>query len=77
MGCGADKDGKFYLWHTLPQYKAKVVNMVHDELVLECPKRFGQQVADLVADAFARAAAEVMSKVKMTADFHIADRWLK
>jgi DNA polymerase I-like protein with 3'-5' exonuclease and polymerase domains len=77
MGCGADKDGKFYLWHTLPQYKAKIVNMVHDELVLECPKRFSQQVAELVADAFARAAAEVMSKVKMTADFHIADRWMK
>jgi DNA polymerase I-like protein with 3'-5' exonuclease and polymerase domains len=77
MGCGVDKDGKFYLWHTLPQYKAKIVNMVHDEIVLECPKRFGQKVADLVADAFARAAAEVMSKVKMTADFHIADRWMK
>jgi DNA polymerase I-like protein with 3'-5' exonuclease and polymerase domains len=77
MGCGADKDGKFYLWHTLPQYKAKIVNMVHDELVLECPKHFGQAVAELVEDAFARAAAEVMHKVKMTADYHIADRWMK
>jgi len=77
MGCGFDRDGKPYLWHTLPQYKAKIVNMVHDELVLESPKRFGQAVAELVADAFARAAAEVMSKVKMTADFHIADRWQK
>jgi DNA polymerase I-like protein with 3'-5' exonuclease and polymerase domains len=77
MGSGFDVNGKPYLWHQLPQYKAKIVNMVHDELVLECPKRFGQAVADLVADAFARAAAEVMHKVKMTADYHIADRWMK
>jgi DNA polymerase I-like protein with 3'-5' exonuclease and polymerase domains len=77
MGCGFDSQGKGYLWHLLPQYKAKIVNMVHDELVLECPKRFGKQVAELVADAFARAAGEVMFKVRMTADYHIADRWQK
>jgi DNA polymerase I-like protein with 3'-5' exonuclease and polymerase domains len=77
MGCGFDVSGKPYLWHSLPQYKAKVVNMVHDELLLECPKRYGQVVAELVEDAFARAAAEVMHKVKMTADYHIADRWMK
>jgi DNA polymerase I-like protein with 3'-5' exonuclease and polymerase domains len=77
MGCGADKDGKFYLWHTLPQYKAKVHNFVHDELVVGCPKCYGQKVAELIADAFARAAAEVMSKVKMESDYHISNRWLK
>ena len=77
MSCGKDKEDKPYLWHTLPQYKAHIVNMVHDELVLECPKRFGQAVAELVSDAFARASAEVMSKVKMTADFHISSRWMK
>jgi DNA polymerase-1 len=77
MGCGFDASGKGYLWHLLPQYKAKIINMVHDELVLECPKRFGKQVAELVADAFARAAGEVMFKVKMTADYHIAGRWQK
>ena len=77
MGCGADKNGKFYLWHTLPQYKAKVHNFVHDELVVGCPKCYGQKVAELIADAFARAAAEVMSKVKMESDYHISERWQK
>ena len=38
MGCGFDKDQKPYLWHTLPQYRAKVQNMVHDELVMSAPK---------------------------------------
>lgn len=77
MGCGFDKDGKPYLWHTLPQYRAKVQNMVHDELVIGCPKRFGKLVAELIADAFKRAAAEVMHMVMMEADYHIANRWMK
>jgi DNA polymerase I-like protein with 3'-5' exonuclease and polymerase domains len=77
MGCGFDKDGKGYLWHLLPAYKARVQNMVHDELVLQCPKRFGQQVQDCVGDAFRRAAAEVMTAVVMEHDGHISDRWMK
>ncbi len=77
MGCGFDKDGKPYLWHTLLQFRAKVQNMVHDELVIGCPKRFGVQVAELIADAFKRAAAEVMHMVVMEADYHIANRWMK
>ena len=77
MGCGFDKDGQPYLWHTLPQYRAKVQNMVHDELVIGCPKRFGKLVAELIADAFKRAAAEVMHKVVMEADYHVANRWMK
>jgi DNA polymerase I-like protein with 3'-5' exonuclease and polymerase domains len=77
MGCGFDKDHKPYLWHTLPQFRAKVQNMVHDELVIGCPKRFGKLVAELIADAFKRAAAEVMHQVVMEADYHIANRWMK
>ena len=60
MGCGFDKNNKPYLWHILPQFKAKLLSMVHDELIIQCPKRFGQQVAEAVADAFKRAAAEVI-----------------
>jgi len=77
MGCGFDKNGTPYLWHTLPKYKARIQNMVHDELVVHCPKRYGKIVLDLVGDAFKRAAAEVMHKVIMEFDGHIADRWMK
>jgi DNA polymerase I-like protein with 3'-5' exonuclease and polymerase domains len=77
MGCGFDKNNIPYLWHSLPTYKALLVNMVHDELIVQCPRRFGKQVAELIASAFARAAAEVMSKVKMEADYHISNRWVK
>jgi DNA polymerase I-like protein with 3'-5' exonuclease and polymerase domains len=77
MGCGIDKNGIPFLWHTLPQYKAKVQNMVHDELVIGCPKRFGPAVLALIGDAFKRAAAEVMHKVIMEFDGHISNRWMK
>jgi DNA polymerase I-like protein with 3'-5' exonuclease and polymerase domains len=77
MGCGFDKDGKPYLWHTLPQYRAKIQNMVHDELVVCCPRRYAEIVAQLVGDAFKRAAAEVMHQVVMEFDYHIANRWMK
>lgn len=77
MGCGFDKDGKPYLWHTLPTLHARIQNMVHDELVVHCPLRFSEQVKALVGDAFKRAAAEVMTQVVMEFDGHIADRWMK
>lgn len=77
MGCGFDKDGKPYLWHLLPTLRAKLLSMVHDELILQCPKRLGTQVMNMVGDAFRRAAAEVMKKVIMEFDGHVADRWMK
>jgi DNA polymerase I-like protein with 3'-5' exonuclease and polymerase domains len=77
MGCGRDKDGKGYLWHLLPQFDARLLSMVHDELIIQCKKKVAQQVALCVADAFRRAAAEVMHQVEMTAEFHIAAHWQK
>ena len=77
MGAGFDKNNVPYLWHTLPKLKAKLLSMIHDELLIQCPKRYAEKVARAVADAFKRAAAEVMSKVVMEAEWHIADRWQK
>lgn len=77
FGAGFDKDDKPYLWHVLPKYKAKLLKMVHDELVVQCPKRYAKEVAALIGDAFKRAAAEKMSKVVMEFDFNIAKHWKK
>lgn len=76
MGCGFN-NGKPYLWHTLPKYKAVLTNMVHDELVLQCPKRYGEKVMALVGEAFKTAASEVMKKVVMEHEGKIAERWMK
>lgn len=77
IGCGFDRDGKPYLWHLLPQYRAKVQNFVHDELLVGCPLRYGKQVAELIADSFKRAAQEVMKNVTMESEYHISNRWMK
>jgi DNA polymerase I-like protein with 3'-5' exonuclease and polymerase domains len=77
MGAGFDSNGQPFLWHTLPLYKARLIKFVHDELVVQCPKRFGKIVAALIGDAFKRAAAERMKKVVMEFDFNIATYWKK
>ena len=77
MSCGFDSEGKPYLWHLLPQYKSKLLSMVHDELLLQAPKRHAKAVAECVADCFRRAAAEVMKSVIMESEYRISDRWQK
>lgn len=76
-GAGFDKDGIPYLWHVFPLYKAKVLKMVHDELVVQSPKRYAKIVAAKIGDAFKRAAATKMSKVVMEFDFNIDTYWKK
>jgi hypothetical protein len=77
MGCGYDPQGKPYLFHILPKYGARLVKFVHDELVATCPEEHGQAVAAEIADAFKRAAAEVMTKVTMEAEFNVGPCWAK
>ena len=77
MGSGYAPDGTPFLWHTLPKYRAKILKMVHDELVIQVPKRYAQEVAKLVGEAFAKAAAIKMKKVKMEFDYKISDHWEK
>jgi DNA polymerase I-like protein with 3'-5' exonuclease and polymerase domains len=77
MGSGRDANGEPYLWWTLPKYNARVVKMVHDELVIQVPEAYAQEVAELVQSAFRRAAATKMTKVVMKSDYNIADYWKK
>lgn len=77
LGSGFDKNGKGYLFHILPQYEAKLIKFVHDEIVVQCKIEVAEQVAAEIADAFKRAAAEKMSKVVMLADFKISKKWEK
>jgi DNA polymerase I-like protein with 3'-5' exonuclease and polymerase domains len=77
FGCGFDQEGKPFLWHLLPQWKAKYVKFVHDEIVISCPTRFAQQVADAVQDCIKRAAGMAMKSVTMESDYNIGDTWQK
>jgi DNA polymerase I-like protein with 3'-5' exonuclease and polymerase domains len=77
MGCGFDKDGRPYLWHVLFQHNARLISMIHDELQVLARKSNSKEVAELISDAFLRAGAEVISKVKMMSEYHISSHWEK
>lgn len=77
MGCGKSPKGMPYLFHTLPFLKAKIVKMVHDELVIMCPAANAARVAKMVGIAFRVAAAERMTKVIMENESNVAPCWSK
>ena len=78
MGCGFDKDGKPFLWHTLePEFGGLLENLVHDELVTEGPEEHAQEIQDATQDAILRAGREIYKDVDMDSDSNIDDCWSK
>lgn len=56
---------------------AKLVNIVHDEIVVECNAGDADETSQKLASAMHRAGAEFLSKVPIQVDVHIADEWCK
>jgi DNA polymerase-1 len=56
---------------------ARLVNMVHDELVLEASDADADAAARLVAREMMSAGAEFVKKVPMTVDVAVGDTWCK
>lgn len=77
MGSGHCPEGNPYLWHVLPKYRARLIKMVHDELVISVPTRHSKQVAEIVGDCFKRAASERMKSVEMRCEYKISNHWEK
>ena len=72
VGCGAG-----YLWHELRKYGAMLVNIVHDELVVECPEEYAETVQKIVGDCMVRAGVEFIKSIPVTYEFAIAKEWTK
>jgi len=78
MGCGFDKNCKPFLWHTLePELGGLIVNLVHDELVVEGPEANADKIKVMVQDCIERAGSEIYKKVRMVSDGCVADCWQK
>jgi DNA polymerase-1 len=78
MGCGFDSNGKPFLWHTLePELGGKIVNLVHDELVIEGPEENAEKINLMAQDCIERAGAEIYKKVQMKSDGCVATCWQK
>jgi DNA polymerase I len=56
---------------------AKLVNIVHDEVILECDAGEAEMSAKNLEDAMCAAGEEIIKKVPVKVDVHIADEWTK
>ena len=56
---------------------AKLVNIVHDEIIVECDAAEADATAKLLENAMCSAGREFVKKVPVKVDVHIADEWAK
>ncbi len=56
---------------------AKLVNIVHDEIVVECDAAEAEDTARKLESAMQRAGSEYVTKVPIKVDVHTADEWTK
>lgn len=56
---------------------ARLVNIVHDEIVVECDAAEAEQTAAKLESAMSRAGVEFVTKVPIKVDVQIVDEWTK
>lgn len=65
------------LWKILPKYHARLQKMVHDELVINCPKIYAEEVANIMQEVFKEASYTKLKQVVMESEYNIASFWGK
>lgn len=55
----------------------KIVNVIHDEYVVECPESMGEEVKQVVVEKMADGGNYFMDEVVMYAEAKISDHWTK
>ena len=56
---------------------ASIINMIHDEIVVEADAAEAESIGKLVEDAMCRAGEEYVKKVPVKVETEIADEWVK
>jgi DNA polymerase-1 len=79
QGTSADilKRALHLLHKKLKGTSARLVNIVHDEIILECAAPEADQTADTLDKSMCEAGEEYVKKVPVKVDVHIADEWTK
>lgn len=65
------------LFDSITGTSAKLVNIVHDEIIVEADSAEIEETAKRLEDAMCRAGEEFISKVPVKVDVKIADEWVK
>lgn len=56
---------------------ACIVNIIHDEIVVEADANQAQEIAKLVEDAMCAAGEEYVKKVPVKVETEVSDEWVK
>jgi DNA polymerase-1 len=65
------------LHESLRGTSGKLVNIVHDEVIVECDTAESDSIAEKLNSSMCRAGEEFISKVPVKVDVHVADEWAK
>jgi len=79
QGTSADilKRALFLLHQQIRDTNTRLVNIVHDEVILECDASEAENAAKVLEKAMCDAGEEYVKKVPVKVDVHIADEWTK
>ncbi|MCA1619495.1 MAG: hypothetical protein LC795_09345 [Acidobacteria bacterium] len=61
----------------LKETDAHVVNVVHDEVVVECPERGAEETKEIVREAMCAAGREYVRAVPIEVEAAVTDEWVK
>jgi DNA polymerase-1 len=61
----------------LARTSGKLVNIVHDEVIVECDAAEAESAAETLRKAMCDAGEEYVKKVPVNVDVHVADEWTK
>jgi DNA polymerase-1 len=71
------KKALFYLFNDLQGFDAKIINLVHDEIVIEVNKEQANTVRNIVEKAMVRAGEDFIHSVPIEVDIIVGDVWRK
>lgn len=79
QGASADilKRALRYLHDDLRGTTARLVNIVHDEVVVEADESAAEETTEILKSAMCRAGEEYVKRVPIAVEAHVADEWLK
>jgi hypothetical protein len=79
QGASADilKRALRFLHDDLRGTTARLVNIVHDEVVVEADESVAEETTEILKNAMCRAGEEYVKRVPIAVEAHVADEWLK
>ncbi|MCW5968932.1 MAG: hypothetical protein KIT57_10490 [Blastocatellales bacterium] len=61
----------------LKEKDAQIVNLIHDEIVVECAEAIAEEVAGIVEGAMVAAGREFLTRIPVIVEAVVSDAWLK